>query len=117
MTTPPANIAMPPAPGAGATGMAPSGMVPSSAAMAALTTLVAAPSYVQPLTPTMGGLLQSTYGEFEPWMEEDTFMTGLDSIQLDMDEEVQITESASSYKLQWSSEKLQLSSKGIEDYV
>jgi hypothetical protein len=65
----------------------------------------------------MGGLLQSTYGEFEPWMEEDPFMTGLDSTQLDMDDEVQITESASSYKLQWSSEKLQLSSKGIEDYV
>jgi hypothetical protein len=35
---------MPPAPGAGATGMAPSGMVPSSAAMAALTTLPATPS-------------------------------------------------------------------------
>jgi hypothetical protein len=24
-------------------------------------------SYIQPPTPIMGGLLQSTYGEFEPW--------------------------------------------------
>jgi hypothetical protein len=54
---------LPPAPGAGATGM-----VPSAAAMAALTTLPATPSsYLQPLMLTMGGLLQSTYGEFEPW--------------------------------------------------
>ena len=40
---------------------------PSAAALAALTTLPATPpSYVQPLMPTMGGLLQSTNGEFEP---------------------------------------------------
>jgi hypothetical protein len=32
-------------------------------------------------------------------------------------DEVQITESASSYKLEWSSEKLQLLSKVIEDFV
>jgi hypothetical protein len=64
MTTPPANVTMPPAPGAGTTGM-----VPSAAAMAALTTLPATPSsYIQPPMPTMGGLLQSTYGQFELWM-------------------------------------------------
>jgi hypothetical protein len=49
--------------------MVPSGTVPSAAASAALTTLPATPSsYVQPPMPTMGGLFQSTYGEFEPWM-------------------------------------------------
>jgi hypothetical protein len=49
--------------------MVPSGMAPSAAASLASTTLPATPSsYVQPLMPTMGGLLQSTYGEFEPWM-------------------------------------------------
>jgi hypothetical protein len=81
--TPPANITVPPAQGAGATGIAPSGMAPpSSAAMAALTPLLATPSsYVQPLTPTMGGLLQSTYGEFEPWTGGRPLYdwTGLDS--------------------------------------
>jgi hypothetical protein len=41
----------------------------------------------------------------------------LDSTRLDVGEDVQITESASSYKLQWSSKKLQLLSKGIEDFV
>jgi hypothetical protein len=42
---------------------------PSAAALAALTTPPATPSsYVQPLMPTVGGLLQSTYGEFELWM-------------------------------------------------
>jgi hypothetical protein len=36
--------------------------------MAALMPLPATPSsYIQPPTPIMGGLLQSTYGEFEPW--------------------------------------------------
>jgi hypothetical protein len=59
----------------------PSGMAPPSAAMAVLTPLPATTSsYVQPPTPTMGGLLQSTYGEFEPWTGgQDLFMTGLDS--------------------------------------
>jgi hypothetical protein len=55
---------VPPAQGAGTTGT-----VPPSPAMAALTPLPATPSsYIQPLMPTMGGLLQSTYGEYEPWM-------------------------------------------------
>jgi hypothetical protein len=59
---------MPPAQGAGATGIVPSGMVPPSPAAAALTPLPATPSsYIQPLMLTMGGLLQSTYGEYEPW--------------------------------------------------
>jgi hypothetical protein len=74
---------VPPAPGAGATGMVPSGMAPSAAALAALTTLPATPSsYVQPLMPTMGGLLlQSTYGEFELWTGGRPLYdwTGLDS--------------------------------------
>ncbi len=49
--------------------MVPSGMVPPSPAAAALTPLPATSSpYIQPLTPIMGGLLQSTHGEFEPWM-------------------------------------------------
>jgi hypothetical protein len=62
MTTPP--VTMPSAPGADATGTA-----PSAAALAAVTTLPATPpSYVQPLMPTMGGLLQSTNGEFKLWM-------------------------------------------------
>jgi hypothetical protein len=67
----------------------------------------------------MGGLLQSTYGEFEPWLGERPLYDwiGLDLTQLNVGDEVQITKSASSYKLQWSSEKLQLSSKGIEDFV
>jgi hypothetical protein len=44
-------------------------MVPPSAATAALAPLPATPSlYIQPLMPTMGGLLQSTYGKFQPWM-------------------------------------------------
>jgi hypothetical protein len=71
---------LPPAPGAGATGM-----VPSAAAMAALTILPATPSsYLQPLMLTMGGLLQSTYGEFERWMERRPLYdwTGLDSTWL-----------------------------------
>jgi hypothetical protein len=43
-------------------------MAPPSAAMAALTPLPATPSsYIQPLMPTMGVLLQSSYGENEPW--------------------------------------------------
>jgi hypothetical protein len=76
MTTPAANVTMHPAPGAGATGMVPSGTVSPSAAMAALTPLQAAPSsYVQPLMLTMGGLLQSTYGEFELWMGGRPFMS------------------------------------------
>jgi hypothetical protein len=41
----------------------------------------------------------------------------LDWTWLDVGDKVQITESASSYKFQWSSEKLELSPKGIEDYV
>jgi hypothetical protein len=68
MTTPPENIAVPPAPGAGATGTAPSGMAPPTTTTAALMPLLAtSSSYIQPPTPIMGGLLQSTYGEFEPW--------------------------------------------------
>jgi hypothetical protein len=63
MTTPSVNVTVPPAPGAGTTGT-----VPSAAALAALTTLPRTlPSYVQPLIPTMGGLLQSTNGQLEPW--------------------------------------------------
>jgi hypothetical protein len=68
MTTPPANVAMPPTPGAGATGMMPTGMASPSASMAALTPPPATSSfYIQLPTPIMGGLLQSTYEEFEPW--------------------------------------------------
>jgi hypothetical protein len=68
MTTPPANVAVPPAPGAGATGTTPTGTTSPSATTAALTPLPATPSsYIQPPTPILGGLLQSTYGEFEPW--------------------------------------------------
>jgi hypothetical protein len=69
MTTPPANVAVPPAQGAGATGTTPTGTTSPSATTAALMPLPATPSsYIQPPTPIMGGLLQSTYGEFEPWM-------------------------------------------------
>jgi hypothetical protein len=68
MTTPPANVAVPPAPGAGATGTTPTGTASPSATTVALTPLPAtSSSYIQPPTPIMGGLLQSTYGEFEPW--------------------------------------------------
>jgi hypothetical protein len=68
MTTPPENIAVPPAPGAGATGMVPSGMAPPTTTMVALSPLPAtSSSYIQPPKPIMGGLLQSTYGEFGPW--------------------------------------------------
>ena len=64
MTTPPANVAMPPAPGAGATGMA----SPSATTAALMPLPATSSSYIQPPTPIMGGLLQSTNGEFEPWM-------------------------------------------------
>jgi hypothetical protein len=75
---------MPPAQGAGATGMAPSGMVPPSPAMAALTLPATPSSYVQPPMLTMGGLLQSTYGEYgeyEPWTGRSPLYdwSGLDS--------------------------------------
>jgi hypothetical protein len=54
---------VPPAQGAGTTGTA-----PPPPAMAALMPLPAtSSSFIQPPTPIMGGLLQSTYGEFEPW--------------------------------------------------
>jgi hypothetical protein len=43
--------------------------------MAALTPLPATPSsYIQPPTPIMGGLLQSTYGEFESWTGRKTLL-------------------------------------------
>ncbi len=59
MTTPPENVAMPPAPGAGTTGMAPSGTAPPTTTTAALTPLPAtSSSYIQPPTQIMGGLLQ-----------------------------------------------------------
>jgi hypothetical protein len=68
MITPPPNVAVPPAPGAGATGTMPTGTASPSATTAALTPLPATPSsYIQPPTPIMGGLLQSTYGEFVQW--------------------------------------------------
>jgi hypothetical protein len=91
-------------------------LVPSAATSAALTTLPAtASSYAQPLMPSMGGLFQSTNGEFEAWIGGRPLYdwTGLNSTWVMKS----ITKSASSYKLQWSSEKLQLSSKGIEDYI
>jgi hypothetical protein len=55
MTTPPENIAVPPAPGAGTTGTVPSEMAPPTTTMAALMPLLAtSPSYIQPPTPIMG---------------------------------------------------------------
>jgi hypothetical protein len=105
-------LSVPPAPGAGATGTTPTGPASPSATTAALTPLPAtSSSYIQPPTPIMGGLLQSTYGEFVSLGREE------DRTRLDVGDEVQITKSASSYKLKWGSEKLQPSSKGIEDFI
>jgi hypothetical protein len=75
MATPRVNIAVPPAPGAsGATGTVPSGMAPSATTLAALPALTTLPathfSYDQPPMLTIGGLLKSINGEFEPWMED-----------------------------------------------
>jgi hypothetical protein len=66
---------VPPAPGAsGTTGTVPSGMAPSATTLAALPALTTLPathfSYDQPPMLTMGGLLKSINGEFEPWMED-----------------------------------------------